>query len=689
MSNTPQASGDVYNYSEDQLSSLLSSKNVITLNVMANDLGGNAKTLYSIDDGSGSFLTDLLQSNVNTSWESTEGGNLIRIANGKVELDISHSLDGRSFEALKAGETITDSFVYSIRLANGTLSWARVSVTLTGSNDGPTGTAEASLAAGWEDGPYTIRASDLLQGFSDVDGDALSVADLSAEHGTLANNGNGIWTFTPAANYNGPVALHYNVVDGNGGSVAASQSFTLAAVNDAPEGAASAALAAGEEDSAYTIRASDLLQGFSDVDGDIPSVADLSTEHGTLADSGNGTWVFTPAANYNGPVALHYNVVDGHGGSVAASQSFTLAAVNDLPDIRLVSSDSATASLTETNAGLTASGTLSVTDADSSDAISSTASSVVASGTTTGLGLSNAQLLSMMSVSPASGLAADAGDEHNLSWSFDSAAQAFDYLLPGQTLTLSYTIASSDGHSGTDTQQISITISGTADVAAAPQVYNGVDPNDLVTPSGPVNSSASTGADVLVGTSNADTISAKNGDDSIFGFGGDDLLNGESGADLIYGGAGNDELHGNSETDRIYGGSGNDTIYGEAAADTIIGGYGADTLTGGSQADRFTYLSALDTGDTITDFLAGTDKIDFSAIDANPGAAGDQAFVSVTNSTTLTSRGVNWFFDDHATASTADDTTVVQFDLDGNVNTAELQIQLIGNINLSPSDFVL
>lgn len=70
---------------------------------MANDLGGNAKTLYFMDDGSGSFLTDLLQSNVNTSWENTESGNLVRIANGQVELDISNSLDGRSFEALKAG----------------------------------------------------------------------------------------------------------------------------------------------------------------------------------------------------------------------------------------------------------------------------------------------------------------------------------------------------------------------------------------------------------------------------------------------------------------------------------------------------------------------------------------------------------------------------------------------------------
>ena len=33
-----------------------STSNIITLNVMSNDLGGNAKTLWSIDDGNGITL---------------------------------------------------------------------------------------------------------------------------------------------------------------------------------------------------------------------------------------------------------------------------------------------------------------------------------------------------------------------------------------------------------------------------------------------------------------------------------------------------------------------------------------------------------------------------------------------------------------------------------------------------------
>ncbi|WP_183845845.1 cadherin-like domain-containing protein, partial [Rhizobium etli] len=163
-------------------------------------------------------------------------------------------------------------------------------------------------------------------------GDQLSVAGLTANHGALVDNNDGSWTFTPDANYNGPVSLSYTVTDGNGGSVPATQSFTLDAVNDAPVLSGTAAtLAAGSEDTPYTISTADLLAGFTDVDGDQLSVSGLTANHGALVDNNDGTWTFTPAENYNGPVSLSYSVTDGNGGSVPATQSFTLDAVNDAP----------------------------------------------------------------------------------------------------------------------------------------------------------------------------------------------------------------------------------------------------------------------------------------------------------------------------------------------------------------------
>jgi hypothetical protein len=105
-----------------------------------------------------------------------------------------------------------------------------------------------------------------LTGFTDLDSDTLSVTALTADHGSVVNNGDGTYTITPTANYNGAVTLGYSVIDGNGGSVAATQTFTLAAVNDAPAlTTARATLSSSTEDgTGYSVTAVQLLQGFSD-----------------------------------------------------------------------------------------------------------------------------------------------------------------------------------------------------------------------------------------------------------------------------------------------------------------------------------------------------------------------------------------------------------------------------------------
>ncbi|MBD2043379.1 cadherin-like domain-containing protein [Microcoleus sp. FACHB-672] len=205
------------------------------------------------------------------------------------------------------------------------------SLVIANTNDAPslTGTP-AALVAGTEDTAYTINAADLLQGFSDVDGDSLSVSDLSASNGSLVKNNNGTYTFTPAANFNGTVNLSYKVVDGQGGSTPATQFFTLAAVNDAPTGAATVSLVAGTEDTAYTISKEQLLAGFSDVDENALSITNLTTSNGSFVENEDGSFTITGANNYNGAVTLNYKVSDGSL-SVDASNSFNLAAVNDAP----------------------------------------------------------------------------------------------------------------------------------------------------------------------------------------------------------------------------------------------------------------------------------------------------------------------------------------------------------------------
>ena len=100
----------------------------------------------------------------------------------------------------------------------------------------------------------------------------------------------------------------------------------------------------------------------------------------------------------------------------------TITGSNDAPLISVGAGDSAAKTIAETNAGLTVSDTLTVVDADLSDAVTSTVFSVVASGMTTGLGSSNAALLDMLQVTPES-IAANVGAANNLNWAFNSGSR--------------------------------------------------------------------------------------------------------------------------------------------------------------------------------------------------------------------------------------------------------------------------
>jgi len=85
-------------------------------------------------------------------------------------------------------------------------------ITVTDVNDAPALTApQAVLAAGTEDTAYTVSAAELLQGYSDADGDTLSVGTVTSNRGPVTDNGDGTDTVTPTASFNcGAVTLSYS-----------------------------------------------------------------------------------------------------------------------------------------------------------------------------------------------------------------------------------------------------------------------------------------------------------------------------------------------------------------------------------------------------------------------------------------------------------------------------------------------
>src|SRR4029079_7770575 len=188
-------------------------------------------------------------------------------------------------------------------------------------------------------------------------------------------------------------------------------------------------------------------------------------------DANNLHWTFssTPEAFDYLAVGEHltltYTVRATDGSSTFDEQTVvvTINGTNDIPNITVGGGDSAAETLAETNLPLTVSGTVTVNDADLSDAVTPTVQSVVATGTTTGLGSDNAALKAMLAVTPAS-IAADPGDANNLHWTFSSTPEAFDYLAVGEHLTLTYTVRATDGSSTFDEQTVVVTINGTNDI---------------------------------------------------------------------------------------------------------------------------------------------------------------------------------------------------------------------------------
>jgi len=219
FSNTPQAKDDSYIWTEDQLLSLQlynAATKTITLDVMSNDLGGNAKSLFSVDDGDGNPITadyELLAKDVGangaSAWEKSLLGNWVRINNGKIEYRLSDGSgiagSGADINTLSAGEILKDSFVYAIRLGNGTLSEANVSISLTGANDAASIVVDATVT----DDRATVEAGAAGSGdpnasgkltVSDVDdGEAAfaAPASLNGIYGSFTfNAASGSWTYT-------------------------------------------------------------------------------------------------------------------------------------------------------------------------------------------------------------------------------------------------------------------------------------------------------------------------------------------------------------------------------------------------------------------------------------------------------------------------------------------------------------
>ncbi|MFM2642877.1 VCBS domain-containing protein [Vibrio chagasii] len=259
------------------------------------------------------------ESHAQTGTYQGTHGHVILQSNGdwSYYASIGQDATGRKIDRLGQGESITDTV--TVKSADGTTH--DIHITIHGDNDRPYCSSEVQLNSGKEDLAQTITTSELLANTVDVDtNDAgqLSIANLHADHGTIIDNSDGTFTFTPDADYNGQVHFTYDVKDAHGGFTHTGASTTLLSINDAAT-VSSATISVDETDSAITT--SGTLTS-TDVDNlnNAFTPDSINGTNGDLTIDVNGHWTFTANSAFN-----QLNVGD------KVEETFTVTTIDGTP----------------------------------------------------------------------------------------------------------------------------------------------------------------------------------------------------------------------------------------------------------------------------------------------------------------------------------------------------------------------
>jgi VCBS repeat-containing protein len=348
-----------------------------------------------------------------------------------------------------------------------------------------------------------------------------------------------------------------------------------------------------------------VLANDGDVDND-PLRADLvdGPAHGTLALAADGSFVYTPAANFNGADGFTYRASDGTATSGITRVDLTVGAVDDAPVAR--DDDAAVMEFASVGGNVIAGGSGRDSDLDG-DAL--TVIAVAAAGLAGTVGTALAGAHGTLTLAP----------DGSSSYPADHAAP----LAAGATESDVFTYTVSDGHGGSDSAALTVTITGSAtgtggdddlvgtggddtlkgesgdDTVHAGSgddlTFGGSGDDQVLGGGGTDDARGGSGDDWLIGNGGDDVLWGRSGNDILSGRPGDDALHGAGGNDRLYGGSGDDHLSGGTGVDRAAGGAGDDTVFGNGGNDVLGGGSGNDTLAGGCGNDRMAGAAGNDT----------------------------------------------------------------------------------------------
>ncbi|MHC5112431.1 MAG: beta strand repeat-containing protein, partial [Planctomycetota bacterium] len=360
-----------------------------------------------------------------------------------VNTDGSYTFDvGSDFQDLNATESRDVTFTYTATDDQGNISApATVTITVTGTNDAPT-LSIADLSA-TEDGATvsgtpTFSDTDL----SDTDAGGYTVTAMPAGQGSVSiNPTTGEYTFDPGTDFQSlaqgattDVSFDVTVTDNNGLTATETVTVTVTGTNDAPT-LTIVDLNASEDGATVsgTPTFSDTDLGDTDAGG--YTVTAMPAGQGSVSiDPTTGEYTFDPGSDFQSlaqgattDVSFDVTVTDNNGLTATETVTVTVTGTNDASVVSSVSQ-----TLTETDAILSTSGTLTSSDVDDIDNVFTPITVVGSIGTFT----------------------MDAAG----AWTF-TANSTFDSLDEMQSVNETFNVTSVDGTPST----VQITIAGTND----------------------------------------------------------------------------------------------------------------------------------------------------------------------------------------------------------------------------------
>jgi Ca2+-binding RTX toxin-like protein len=534
----------------------------------------------------------------------------------------------------------TDTFVYADtdgNLGTGT-SGAELVIKLEGvhqltntdflgvKNTGPTTTLVTLTAIAEDSGARLITQAQLLANASDPDSSTTLTATnltISSGNGTLIDNGNGTWTYTPALNDDSAVSLSYQITDG-AATVNGTATLDITRVNDAPTAINLSGSSVAENNTAGALVATLTADDVDSVASGFASPFTFELVTGT-GDTDNGA--FTISGN-----ELH----------IAGSANFE---VQDSYSIRVKVTDAGGESYETTKV-------ITVTNVDEAPSVTSGSTGSVAE---------NAAVSTIVYTATASDPDTTAPN-NTISWSLTGTDQGAFTIDSGGNVRLnssanyevknsySINVVATDGGSPALSSSKAVTVSVT-DEDDTVSLTTGTDSIAFSAKTNTVNGVIGTSATLNIG----DTLAGGTGTDSLVltGSGGSAIASINLGTGSFSGGSGN--ITGFENVDAsgytgttaltITGGTGSNTLKGGGGNDTITGGTGNDTMTGSGGSDTFVFAAG-DSGqtsgntDVITGYAAGAvgtgDKFDYGATNLTIGGSSGAASTneaSINNST--------------------------------------------------------